>query len=64
MRQTCTAEPEPLADLRIGERVTVRGRVCIVAGVSPMSVPARRVFLVDAETGERVEASIGRPDQA
>ncbi|HEX3055643.1 MAG TPA: hypothetical protein VHP82_05825 [Gaiellaceae bacterium] len=51
-----------MADLRIGERVTFRGRVCIVAGVSPMSIPARRVFLVDAETGERVEASVGRLD--
>jgi len=52
-----------MADLRIGERVTFRGRVCIVAGVSPMSIPARRVFLVDAETGERVEASVGRLDR-
>lgn len=62
MQETCATELRRVARLRIGDRVTFLGRVCIVAGVSPMSVPARRVFLLDAKTGERLEASMNRLD--
>jgi hypothetical protein len=42
-----------MADIRIGVRVSFRGRALKVLGVSPLSEEPRRVFLEDEETGER-----------
>ena len=47
-----------MTNLHIGERVMFRARAYFVRGFSPMGVPARRVYLEDAATGDRVEASI------
>lgn len=47
-----------MTNLHIGERVTFDAHAYFVRGFSPMGVPARRVYLEDAATGDRVEASI------
>jgi len=44
-----------MSDFRIGDRVVFRDRVCVVRGVSPMSVTPPVAHLVCAETGERFE---------
>ncbi|MGB2952778.1 MAG: hypothetical protein WBB74_05225 [Gaiellaceae bacterium] len=49
--------------MEIGERVKYRGRVCVVRGLEPMSVPDRRVELEDAETGERLLAPVAEVEQ-
>jgi hypothetical protein len=41
------------AELRIGDHVAYDGRLYVVLGLDPMSVPGRRVDLEDVETGER-----------
>ena len=39
--------------MRIGDHVMYDGRLYVVVGLDPMSVPGRRVDLEDVETGER-----------
>jgi len=46
-----------MTDLRVGDKVLYRGRVCVVRGVSPMSATLKRVMLEDAETHDLLEAS-------
>jgi hypothetical protein len=41
--------------MRIGERVIYRGRVLILIGHEPMSMPARRAQVEDPDTGERFD---------
>jgi hypothetical protein len=41
------------AALSLGDPVPYGGRDCVVRGVDPMSVAARRVELEDVESGER-----------
>jgi hypothetical protein len=39
--------------MRIGEQVLYHGRVLVLLGHDPMSVPDRRAEVEDPETGER-----------
>jgi hypothetical protein len=55
--------------MEIGTHVIHRGRVYVLVGVEPMSVPDRRAQLEDAITGERfrvplveIEPAPKRPD--
>ena len=41
--------------MEIGNQVTYRGRVLVLLGHEPMSVPDRRAQVEDPETGERFE---------
>jgi hypothetical protein len=41
--------------MRIGARVIFEGRVLVLIGHEPMSVPERRAQVEDPETGERFE---------
>ena len=40
--------------MRIGDRVLYHGRVLVLRGHDPMSVPDRRAEVQDPETGERL----------
>jgi len=42
----------PTAALRIGDEVIYHGRVLVLRGLEPMSVPVRRAEVEDAVTGE------------
>ena len=42
-----------MAEIRIGVRVSLRGRALKVLGFTAMGVESRRVFLEDEETGEQ-----------
>jgi hypothetical protein len=42
--------------MKLGDLVLYRGRTYYLRGLDPMSVPDRRVFLEDAQTGEEVSA--------
>ena len=42
------------AALRIGDDVIYHGRVLVLRGLEPMSVPARRAEVEDPVTGERL----------
>jgi hypothetical protein len=42
--------------MKLGNLVLYQGRTYYLRGLDPMSVPDRRVFLEDAETGEEVAA--------
>jgi len=42
-----------MAEIRIGVRVSFRGRALKVLGLTAMGTEARRVFVEDEETGER-----------
>jgi len=42
------------AALRIGDEVIYHGRVLVLRGLEPMSVPARRAEVEDPVTGERL----------
>jgi len=44
--------------MRIGDEVIYRGRVFILRGMEPMSVPARRAEIEDPATGNRVVVPI------
>ena len=46
-------DTEPAA-LQIGDFVSWRGRLCVLRGIDPMSVPERRADVEDCATGERV----------
>lgn len=57
------------AAMEIGTHVIYRGRVYVLVGVEPMSVPDRRAQLEDAITGERfrvplaeIKPAAQRPD--
>jgi hypothetical protein len=50
-RHTPTAAD--MAEIRIGVRVSLRGRALRVVGLSAPSAEPRRLFLDDEETGER-----------
>ena len=41
------------AAMQIGERVIYHGRVLVLCGLEPMSVPNRRAQVEDPVTGER-----------
>jgi hypothetical protein len=45
------------AAMRIGDRVIYRGRVLILMGHEPMSVPERRAQVEDPATGEQFEVA-------
>lgn len=47
-----------MAALRIGDRVTLHGRVYVVRGVSPMSAAPRRVWLEEIDTHEHIETTL------
>ena len=47
-----------LRQMTIGDVVTYQGRSYVLRGLEPMSVPERRAELEDAETGERILASL------
>ncbi len=40
--------------MRLGDKITYEGRVYVLRGLEPMSVPDRRAELEDPRTGERV----------
>ena len=40
--------------LRIGDEVIYHGRVLVLRGLEPMSVPMRRAEVEDPDTGERL----------
>jgi hypothetical protein len=42
------------AAFQIGDFVTWRGRLCVLRGIDPMSVPARHAEVEDCVTGERL----------
>ena len=46
--------------MKLGDRLRIDDRVFIVRGVDPMSVTAPRVYLEDAETGERITDLLAR----
>jgi hypothetical protein len=50
--------------MRIGDEVTIGGRLYVVRGFDPMSVPERRVDLEDVETGERVRVPLDELERA
>ena len=43
-----------IAALRIGDEVIYHGRVLVLRGLEPMSVPMRRAEVEDPVTGERL----------
>ena len=43
-----------IAALRIGDEVIYHGRVLVLRGLEPMSVPARRAEVEDPVTGEQL----------
>jgi hypothetical protein len=45
--------------MRIGEQVLYHGRVLVLLGHDPMSVPDRRAEVEDPETGERFAVLLG-----
>jgi len=49
-----------VVDLRIGDRVTLHGRMYVVRGVSPMSAVPRRVWLEDVDSHEHIETTVDR----
>lgn len=44
--------------MEIGDLVIWNGRLCVLRGVQPMSVPDRRADLEDAQTAERLAAPL------
>jgi hypothetical protein len=45
-----------MSELRVGDRIVVRGETVVIAGFSPVSVVPAIVYLDDPETGERLDA--------
>lgn len=45
--------------MKVGDLVTWNGRLYVLRGVEPMSLPGRRAELEDVETGERVRVDVG-----
>jgi hypothetical protein len=48
----------PTAAMKIGDLVTYQGRVYVLRGLEPMSVPNRRAELEDPESGEVLVAPL------
>ena len=46
-------DQEPAA-FQIGDFVTWRGRLCVLRGIDPMSVPSRRAEIEECASGERM----------
>jgi hypothetical protein len=44
--------------MEIGNLVIHFGRLCVLRGLDPMSVPDRKAVLEDAATGERFQAPL------
>ena len=53
LADTSTVEQD-LAALQIGDFVTWRGRLCVLRGIDPMSVPVRRAEVEECASGERM----------
>lgn len=47
-----------MVELRIGERISLRGTTFVIVGFSPMSVVPPKALLECPETGECVEANM------
>ena len=45
------------AAMQIGDRITHGGRVLVLVGLEPMSVPNRRAHVEDPATGEHFEVA-------
>jgi hypothetical protein len=50
--------------MRIGDRVLYHGRVLVLLGHDPMSVPDRRADVEDPETGERLSVLLEELQEA
>ncbi|HVA30444.1 MAG TPA: hypothetical protein VMU58_04175 [Gaiellaceae bacterium] len=50
--------------MRIGEQVLYHGRVLVLLGHDPMSVPERRAEVEDPETGERLVVPLDELERA
>jgi hypothetical protein len=50
------AAPLPLRQVNIGDQVSFQGRLYVLRGMDPMSVPDRVALIEDAWTGELVRA--------
>jgi len=46
------------ATFRIGDLVAWRGRLCVLRGIDPMSVPERRAEVEECASGERRRAPL------
>jgi hypothetical protein len=46
------------AAMKLGDLVLYEGKTYYLRGLDPMSVPDRRVFLEDAQTGDEVSAPV------
>jgi hypothetical protein len=53
-----------IAALRIGDEVIYHGRVLVLRGLEPMSVPTRRAEVEDPVTGERLVVPLGELEPA
>jgi hypothetical protein len=51
------------AALRIGDEVIYHGRVLVLRGLEPMSVPKRRAEVEDPDTGERLVVPLDELEQ-
>lgn len=49
--------------MEIGDLVTFRGRLLVLRGLDPMSVPDRRAELEDPATGERFHAPLDEVEE-
>jgi hypothetical protein len=56
--------PLPLRLLNIGDQVLYQGRVYVLRGIDPMSVPDRVALIEDAWTGELVRAPFDQVEPA
>ncbi|HEX7525019.1 MAG TPA: hypothetical protein VF327_01865 [Gaiellaceae bacterium] len=50
--------------MRIGDRAIYQGRVVVLLGHEPMSVPDRRAEVADAQTGERLSVFLDELEPA
>ena len=46
------------AAMKVGDHVIWNGRLYVLRGVEPMSLPGRQAELEDAETGERIRVAV------
>ena len=54
----------PLRQVQIGDQVVFDGRLYVLRGMDPMSVPDRAALLEDARTGELVRAPYAEVEPA
>jgi len=52
------------AAMRIGDPVTHLGRVLVLRGLEPMSMPERRAQVEDPQTGERFSVPLHELEEA